>query len=83
MPDVILMDINLPGMSGFGALRQLRTWPETRAIPVIALSAAAMDRDKKRAMEAGFNRYLTKPVSVDELTEVLEELLMANSRATD
>jgi PAS domain S-box-containing protein len=78
-PNVVLMDINLPGMSGFEALRKLREWPETRDIPVIALSAAAMDRDKKRAEQAGFYRYLTKPVRVDELTDVLEVLLMPRS----
>lgn len=75
LPDIILMDINLPGMSGFDALRQLREFPETKAIPVLALSAAAMERDKRRAEQAGFYKYLTKPVRVDELTEVLEELL--------
>ena len=75
LPKVVLMDINLPGMSGFEALRRLREWPETREIPVLALSAAAMDRDKKRAEQAGFHRYLTKPVRVNELTEVLEALL--------
>jgi PAS domain S-box-containing protein len=77
-PNVVLMDINLPGMSGFEALRRLRAWPETRDIPVLALSAAAMDRDKQRAEKAGFFRYLTKPVRVDELTEVLEALLMSD-----
>lgn len=79
IPKVILMDINLPGMSGFDALRQLREWPETRDIPVIALSAAAMERDKRRAEQAGFYRYLTKPVRVDELTTALEELLTADA----
>jgi PAS domain S-box-containing protein len=75
-PNVVLMDINLPGMSGFEALGRLREWPETRDIPVIALSAAAMDRDRKRAEQVGFFRYLTKPVHVDELTDVLEVLLI-------
>ena len=75
LPGVVLMDINLPGMSGFEALRRLREWPETRDIPVIALSAAAMTRDRKRAEEAGFFRYLTKPVRVDELIAELEALL--------
>jgi CheY-like chemotaxis protein len=74
-PDVVIMDINLPGMSGFEALRRLRDWPETVQIPIIALSAAAMDRDVKRAEEAGFARYLTKPVRVDELIATLEALL--------
>jgi PAS domain S-box-containing protein len=74
-PNVVIMDIHLPGMSGLEATRRLSEWPETREIPVVALSAAAMVRDAKRVNEAGFYRYLTKPVKVDELTSVLEELL--------
>jgi PAS domain S-box-containing protein len=74
-PKVVIMDINLPGMSGFEALKRLREWPETNDIPVIGLSAAALARDTARAKEAGFYRYLTKPVKVDELTETLERLL--------
>ena len=76
LPAVVIMDINLPGMSGFDAVKQLRQWPETKDIPVIGLSAAALARDTARAKEAGFYRYLTKPVKVDELTAVLEELLV-------
>jgi PAS domain S-box-containing protein len=79
-PGVVILDINLPGMSGFEALRRLREWPETKHIPVIALSAAAMDRDVKRAEEAGFARYLTKPVRVDELMTTLEGLLAGAAR---
>ena len=75
LPKVVIMDINLPGMSGFEAVRRLREWPETRDIPVVGLSAAALARDTARAKEAGFHRYLTKPVKVDELTETLEQLL--------
>ncbi|AUX25629.1 hypothetical protein SOCEGT47_061780 [Sorangium cellulosum] len=75
-PEVVIMDINLPGMSGYDAMRKLREMPETSHIPVIALSAAAMARDTRRAEQAGFYRYLTKPVRVDELTTVLEELLI-------
>ncbi|MEJ7600260.1 MAG: PAS domain S-box protein [Kofleriaceae bacterium] len=74
-PALVIMDINLPGISGFDAVRQLKDSSETRAIPVIALSAAALAKDTTRAREAGFDRYLTKPVRVDELTAVLEELL--------
>ena len=76
LPNVVIMDINLPGMSGFEATRRLQELPETKAIPVIALSAAAMVRDRARVKEAGFYRYLTKPVKVDELTTALEELLV-------
>jgi CheY-like chemotaxis protein len=74
-PEVILMDINLPGMSGLDALRALRAAPETRDIPVIALTAAASERDKQRGVDAGFYRYITKPVKVDELVAALEVLL--------
>jgi CheY-like chemotaxis protein len=74
-PDVVIMDINLPGMSGYEATRKLRQWPETREIPVIALTAAAMTGDRKRFADAGFYRYLTKPVRVAELIGTLEELL--------
>jgi PAS domain S-box-containing protein len=73
-PAAVIMDINLPGMSGFDATRLLHSWEETKAIPIIALSAAAMVGDGGRVREAGFHRYLTKPVQVDELTRVLEEL---------
>jgi CheY-like chemotaxis protein len=55
-PHVVILDINLPGMNGFEALQLLRQSPDTRQIPVIALSAAAMDRDKQRAAKAGFYR---------------------------
>ncbi|MEO8845493.1 MAG: PAS domain S-box protein [Kofleriaceae bacterium] len=75
-PAVVIMDINLPGMSGLEAVNQLQQWPETRHIPVVALSAAALLRDTARAKEAGFYRYLTKPVKVPELIAVLEELLI-------
>ncbi|HEX5059978.1 MAG TPA: ATP-binding protein, partial [Kofleriaceae bacterium] len=74
-PSAVIMDINLPGMSGFDAVRQLREWGDTKDIPVIGLSAAALARDTARAKEAGFFRYLTKPVKVDELMKTLEELL--------
>ena len=78
-PHAVIMDINLPGISGIEAARRLKEAPETRDIPVIALSAAAMLSDSQRAAGAGFYRFLTKPVSVDALTAVLEELLLSTS----
>jgi CheY-like chemotaxis protein len=81
-PAIVIMDINLPGMSGLEATRRLREWPETKDIPVVALSAAAMPRDKERGRELGFYRYLTKPVKIDELTRVLEDLLSADAAPT-
>jgi len=74
-PDVILMDINLPGISGLEALRLLRRDPLTSHIPVIALSANAMPRDVERGLDAGFFRYLTKPVRIPEFLAALGEAL--------
>jgi len=71
VPDVILMDINLPGMDGFEALAELKADPATAAIPVIALSANAMPADVERGRAAGFVRYLTKPINLDELLAAL------------
>ncbi len=74
-PSLVIMDINLPGMSGIDALAALRRQPETKDIPVIALTAAASERDKQRGEQAGFHRYLTKPVKLEELDAALDELL--------
>jgi PAS domain S-box-containing protein len=74
-PKLVIMDINLPGMSGYEATAKLKEWPETREIPVVALTAAAMTTDRQRSATAGFHRYLTKPVRVQELMDTLEELL--------
>ena len=74
-PDVILMDINLPGISGFDALRILKDDPATEKIPVIALSANAMPREIERGLNAGFFRYLTKPFVVREFNQTLGEAL--------
>jgi len=71
-PEVILMDINLPGISGIEALRILRGDPATAHIPVVALSANAMPRDVEKGLQAGFFRYLTKPIKVNEFMETLE-----------
>jgi len=75
LPDVILMDINLPGLSGLDALRILRDDPVTAHIPVVALSANAMPHDIKRGLEAGFFRYLTKPINVHEFMDTLNVAL--------
>ena len=72
LPDVILMDINLPGISGIEALRVLADDPATAHIPVVALSANAMPRDIEKGLEAGFFRYLTKPIKVSEFMDTLD-----------
>ncbi len=74
-PDVILMDMNLPVMSGREAQRRLRQDPATRDIPIIALSANAMPLDVQTALEAGFFRYLTKPLNIVDFIEVVGEAL--------
>ncbi|MES2468281.1 MAG: response regulator [Verrucomicrobiota bacterium] len=74
-PEVILMDINLPGFSGITALKILREEAATAHIPVIALSANAMPRDIEKGLEGGFFRYLTKPIRIKELMETLNEAL--------
>jgi signal transduction histidine kinase/ActR/RegA family two-component response regulator len=75
LPEVILMDINLPGLSGLDALRILRADPLTAHIPVVALSANAMPHDIRRGLEAGFFRYLTKPINVSEFMDTLNVAL--------
>jgi CheY-like chemotaxis protein/anti-sigma regulatory factor (Ser/Thr protein kinase) len=74
-PDVILMDINLPGMSGIKAMQKLRADVLTAHIPVVALSANAMPRDIERGLQAGFFRYLTKPLKVEEFLKTLDVAL--------
>ncbi len=74
-PAIILMDINLPGISGIQVLGLLALDPETASIPVIALSANAMPHDIERGLEAGFFRYLTKPIKVIEFMRTLDEAL--------
>jgi CheY-like chemotaxis protein len=71
-PDVILMDINLPGISGIQAVKILRADPATAHIPVVALSANAMPRDIEKGLAAGFFRYLTKPIKVNEFMDTLD-----------
>ena len=75
MPDVILMDINLPGISGIKALRILSDDPATAHIPIVALSANAMPRDIEKGLDAGFFKYLTKPLKINEFMDTLDEVL--------
>ncbi len=76
LPEVILMDINLPGMGGIEAMKILRDDPATSHIPIIALSANAVPRDIERAMEAGFFNYITKPIVVASFMEALDVALL-------
>jgi signal transduction histidine kinase/AmiR/NasT family two-component response regulator len=81
LPEVILMDLNLPGISGLEALKILRAGPATSAIPVIAISANAVPRDIEKSLEAGFFDYLTKPIKVSEFMEAMDLALAASRNA--
>jgi two-component system, cell cycle response regulator DivK len=74
-PDLILMDMSLPVLSGWDATRSIKSNPETQRIPVIALTAHAMETDKQRALEAGCDDYDTKPINLSVLLEKIEKLL--------
>jgi len=78
-PDLILMDISLPAMDGWEATRRLKGRAETRAIPIIALTAHAMASDRDKALAAGCNDYDTKPVELPRLLDKIERLLQARS----
>jgi PAS domain S-box-containing protein len=81
-PEVILMDVNLPGISGLEAMRILRADPSTAHIPIIALSANAVPRDIEKSLEAGFFNYLTKPIKVNQFMDALDVALKASQRAS-
>jgi two-component system, cell cycle response regulator DivK len=73
VPALVLMDVQLPGMSGLETLALLRGDDRTRSIPVVALTAQAMQGDRERFLEAGFDGYLSKPVDIDELVMAVRE----------
>ena len=74
-PALILMDIQLPGINGFEALKRLRADPDTRAIPVIAVTASAMQQNRKEILEAGFDGYQPKPINVKGFLQAVREML--------
>ena len=78
-PDLILMDMSLPGMDGWEATRRIKAAPETNHIPVIALTAHAMSSDREKALEAGCDDYDTKPVELERLLGKIERLLESNA----
>jgi two-component system, cell cycle response regulator DivK len=74
-PNLILMDIQLPGINGIDALRALRADPATAKIPVIAVTASVMQQDRKLIIEAGFDGYLGKPINLVEFLAAVNEML--------
>jgi len=75
VPDLILMDIQLPGIDGIEATKVLRKRPETSRIPIVAVTAGAMKADLERARQAGFHAYVTKPINIPEMLAVLRDAL--------
>jgi CheY-like chemotaxis protein len=75
-PDLILMDLRMPRMDGFDAIRELRKGPDTADIPIIAISAWASSKHKERAMNAGANEHFTKPVDLPRLLETINRFLI-------
>ncbi len=79
LPDLVLMDLQLPGIDGIEALRQLRASPLTQDVPVVAVTAFAMREDRERALRAGFDGYLEKPFGVRELPGQVRSFLPTGS----
>jgi CheY-like chemotaxis protein len=82
LPDLILMDIALPGMDGLTLTRHIKADPRTQRIPVIALTAFAMQRDHQRVLEAGCDGYITKPIDTRALPRVIEDTLRKASASS-
>jgi len=80
-PDLVLMDLGLPGMDGWTATRQLRADPACQGLPIIALTAHAMQSDRERAVETGCDGFETKPVDFPRLFEKMEALLSQRGSA--
>ncbi len=79
-PSLILMDIQLPGMDGITALKQLRADPKTANIPVIAITASAMTHNRETMLAEGFDGYQTKPISVNDFLEEVRRVLDARGK---
>ena len=82
-PDLVLMDLQLPGIDGMEALRRLRENPRTADIPVVAVTAQAMKHDRERALDAGFNGYIEKPISVRAFPDQVRGFLSGGAEGTE
>ena len=75
-PDLILLDINLPGINGYEVFKRLKMYEETKDIPIVAISAHAMPKDVAKGIMIGFNDYITKPINVAKFTEKVSNILL-------
>ncbi len=81
-PDLILMDLNLPGMTGFNVAKKLRENPSLSHTLIIAITAYAMKGDRDRVIESGCDAYLTKPIDTRELPKVIAEMLLQREKSS-
>ena len=81
-PELVLMDIHLPGISGIEALQQLRANPATASIPVIAVTASVMASDRRRITDAGFDAYLSKPINLREFVDTVRRVIGEHGAAS-
>ena len=82
-PDLVLMDLQLPGIDGMEALRRLRESPRTADVPVVAVTAQAMKQDRERVLEAGFNGYVSKPISVRAFPDQVRGFLSGGAEGSE
>jgi len=82
-PDLVLMDLQLPGIDGMEALRRLRESPRTACIPVVAVTAQAMKQDRERALDAGFDGYVEKPISVRAFPDQVRRFLSGGEEGAE
>jgi two-component system cell cycle response regulator DivK len=82
-PDLVLMDLQLPGIDGMEALRRLRECPRTASVPVVAVTAQAMKQDRERALAAGFDAYVEKPISVRLFLDQVRRFLPGEEARTE
>ncbi len=83
-PDLILMDVSMPGMDGLTATQRIRSIPELKDIPIVAMTANAMEGDKEKALDAGCDGYIRKPIDVDRLPDdILHYLRRRDERGAE
>jgi two-component system, cell cycle response regulator DivK len=82
LPDLILMDLSLPGVDGWTAARELKADPRTASIPLLALTAHTLPGDRNRALESGFDGYISKPINIQSFADEIVQALKANTPKT-
>ncbi len=79
LPDLVVMDLSLPGVDGWTAARELKADPKTASIPLLALTAHTLPGDRNRALESGFNGYISKPINIKSFADDIAQVLQAKT----